>query len=223
MTKLSSYSKSTPVTKSQLIENLEFIKSEKFDLAFQVKGHKCHIHIDYDERVIPEFEKSGNDGVLALDITHIKMRYLQEKSSPEQLKNIIIETFENSNDYKYWLFHPREEIIHKRFKEESQRQEQQQILNTENYIKHKKKELEEQKNNNKDISKIYKSSNINKRKIPAKALVYRKEKATLGIFTCSYCNYSWPEKSTSFNTCPECDNQANFLRECNLNCVNACR
>jgi hypothetical protein len=100
-----------PVCDAKEIHDVEYLASNRYDLEARLPGGSIAIFLAYSSRCFPPMPEDPKQGLLAIDIEHVKGGYAVAQSGPGVLKAIIGEIFTLETPAKKWLYHPREQAV----------------------------------------------------------------------------------------------------------------
>lgn len=96
------------VTRSHSLTEIEYEKSNSYDVQVEIGNYRFYIFLDYWGRSYPEMPVDDKAGLLLIDLDAIADSFYTHKSRPGLLKELIRELFENTSNNKRWLYHPNE-------------------------------------------------------------------------------------------------------------------
>lgn len=106
--------KQAVVTPAREIEVAQFQSTGEYDLEAKFGNYKLALHIQYPGRALPAPPESGETGLLAVDISSVKARYMRGICARERILPLLKALFASSIEEAgsiTWLHHPREETI----------------------------------------------------------------------------------------------------------------
>ncbi len=91
--------------------DVEYLPSTRYDLEARIGGGSIAIFLKYSTRSLPPTPENPRQGLLAIDIEHIRSLYATSASGPGVLRTLITEVLTGDNTAKEWLYHPREQAV----------------------------------------------------------------------------------------------------------------
>lgn len=99
------------VCKAKAFSDVDYLSSTTYDLEARIPNGSIAIFLKYSTRSLPETPENPRQGVLAIDVEHIRDLYATIASGPGVLRALITKVLTGDSAAKEWLYHPREQAV----------------------------------------------------------------------------------------------------------------